>query len=136
MNVRNIKARYGVAAFVILAFLFWYVATPVVRVHYSKEGKDELRLIWNTQHTLHKEGILPGQTTFNTGPIFPDKHFFMIFDWWNEKGLQRCIDIAPEWGSAIDIVLDNRGKIDTTKTPPDVIERLKQCEGEPDPFRP
>lgn len=36
----------------------------------------------------------------------------------------------------MDIYLDGSGKIDTTKTAPDIIARLKKCEGEPDPFRP
>ncbi|MBX8487094.1 hypothetical protein [Pseudomonas cichorii] len=135
MNAKNIKARYVIGALVILPLLFWYVATPVVHVHYSEKGTDELRLIWNTQHNIHKEGMLPGQATFDTGHVFPNSEFFMVFDWWSKKGLQRCIDITPKWGGTIDIYLDESAKIDTARTSPDVIARLKQCAGEPDPFR-
>ncbi|MCB2256030.1 hypothetical protein KTQ74_29350 [Pseudomonas chlororaphis] len=136
MSAKNIKARYVIGALVVFPLLFWYMATPVVRVHYSKEGTDELRLIWNTQHNIHKEGMLPGQATYDTGHIFPNEKFFMNFDWWNKKSPRRCINITPKWGSAIDIFLDGAGRIDTVKTAPDVIARLKRCEGDPDPFRP
>ncbi len=135
MSAKNIKARYVIGALVVFPLLFWYMATPVVRVHYSKEGTDELRLIWNTQHSIHKEGMLPGQATYDTGHIFPNEKFFMNFDWWNKKTLRRCINITPKWGSAIDIYLDGAGRIDTVKTAPDVIARLKRCEGDSDPFR-
>ncbi|UVE46411.1 hypothetical protein KS461_03760 [Pseudomonas chlororaphis] len=135
MSAKNIKARYVIGALVVFPLLFWYVATPVVRVHYSKEGTDELRLIWNTQHSIHKEGMLPGQATYDTGHIFPNEKFFMNFDWWNKKILRRCINITPKWGSTIDIYLDGAGRIDTVKTAPDVIARLKPCEGDSDPFR-
>ncbi|MBX8592968.1 hypothetical protein K5D56_26720, partial [Pseudomonas cichorii] len=103
MNAKNIKARYVIGAFVTLPLLFWYVATPVVRVHYSEKGTDELRLIWNTQHSIHKEGMLPGQATFDTGHIFPNNDFFMRFDWWTDKGAQRCFYVTPKWGRTIDI---------------------------------
>ncbi|MBN6715851.1 hypothetical protein [Pseudomonas capsici] len=136
MNAKNIKSRYIVGVLAILPLLFWYVATPVVRVHYSEKGTDELRLIWSTQHSIHKEGMLPGQATFDTGHIFPNNDFFMIFDWGSKKGFRRCIDITPKWGGAIDIYLDESGKIDTAQTSPEVIARLKQCKGERDPFRP
>lgn len=136
MSARNIKTRHVIGALIVSPLLFWYVATPVVRVHYSKEGTDELRLIWNTQHNIHKEGMLPGQATYDTGHMFPNEKFFMNFDWWNENSLRRCINITPKWGSAIDIYLDGKGRIDTAKTGPDVIARLKRCEGDADPFRP
>ena len=136
INVKRIKARYVIGALIVLPFSFWYVATPVVHVHYSKEGVDELRLIWNTEHNIHKERMLPGESTFDTGHIFPSDKFFMMFDWWSGTKLRRCIDITPKWGGAIDIYLDANGHIDTSRTPPEVISRLKRCEGDSDPFRP
>ncbi|WP_392397425.1 hypothetical protein [Pseudomonas coronafaciens] len=135
ISVKHIKARYLIGAFIILPALFWYVAIPVVRVHYSKEATDELRVIWNIQHNIHKEGMLPGQGTYDIGHIFPNDKSFMNFDWWNEKSLRRCIAIMPKWGDAIDIYLDGSGRIETAKTGPDVIARLKRCEGDADPFR-
>ncbi len=59
----------------------------------------------------------------------------MRFDWWTDKGAQRCVYVTPKWGRLIDIYLDEAGRIDTAKTDPDVMSRLKQCEGERDPFR-
>ncbi|MGW8464606.1 hypothetical protein [Pseudomonas sp. CLCA07] len=126
-----------VAALLLFAtLLFWYVTLPRVVVNYPKDGKEELRYIWNTQHRIDKGGMLPGQGTADIGHIFPDKEFFMMFDWWSDKGLRRCIDITPKWGRTIEINLDETGRIDTARTAPDVIARLKQCEGERDPFRP
>ncbi|MEB0224636.1 hypothetical protein RHM58_23760 [Pseudomonas sp. 10S4] len=136
MNARKIKFRHAVLFVLVALLLFWYVATPLIRVHYSKEGTDELRLIWNTQHNIHKERMLPGQATFDNGHIFPNEDFFMMFDWWTDKGFQRCIDITPKWGSALDIYLNGAGRIDTVQTSPNVIARLKPCEGDADPFRP
>lgn len=129
INARKIKARLVVLFALIALLTVWYVATPVARAHYSKERTDELRLIWNTQHNIHKERMLPGQATFDTGHIFPNEKFFMMFDWWTDKGLRRCIDITPKWGSALDIYLNETGRIDTAKTSPNVIARLKACEG-------
>jgi hypothetical protein len=115
---------------------FWYVATPSVLVHYSDEGTEELRSVWDTQHRIYRERILPGQATVDTGHIFPNSDFFMVFFWGTAKGSQRCIDITPKWGRKIDIYLDATAKIDIAKTSPDVVARLKRCDGEPDPFRP
>lgn len=57
--------------------IFWYVATPRVAVYYSKDGKGELRYIWNTQHRIDKCGMLPGEATADLGHIFPNDQFFM-----------------------------------------------------------
>ena len=136
LSVRRLKARYVLGAIVIGSLLFWYLALPIVRVHYSKGATDELRYIWNTQHSIHKEGLLPGQATYDTGHIFPDRNFFIIFDWWSEKSLRRCIDITPQWAGAMDIYLNAAGRIDRAATSPEVMAHLKQCEGEAGPFRP
>lgn len=114
--------------------IFWYLTLPRVNVNYPNDGKYELRYIWNTQHRIDKGGILPGQGTVDIGHIFPDKSFFMRFDWWSKSGLRWCIDIIPKWGKTLDIYLDEVGRIDTVKTAPDVIARLKQCKGESNPF--
>jgi len=39
-------------------------------------------------------------------------------------------------GRLIEYPLDETGSIDLDKTGPEVIKRLKKCEGESDPFRP
>ncbi|RMT25994.1 hypothetical protein ALP50_03632, partial [Pseudomonas syringae pv. spinaceae] len=138
-KANNAKFRYGrwvLGALLICPIAFWYVASPVVAVNFSHEGKEEFRYIWNTQHRIYK-GDMPkgGGSAVEFSYIFPDKDFFMMFDWWTDEGFQRCIDITPEWGRTIDVYLDDIGRINTTKTTPDVIARLKQCVGQPDPFR-
>lgn len=121
----------------LLALLvFWYVMLPRVVVNYPKDGKEELRYIWNTQHRIDKGRMLPGEATADVGHIFPDKDFFMMFDWWSGAELRRCIDVTPKWGTMTEINLDETGKIDTAKTSPNAIARLKPCKGELDPFRP
>lgn len=139
-NVSKSKFRYGRwVLFFLLIFpiAFWYFASPVVAVNFSQDGKEEFRYIWNTEHRIYK-GDMPagGGASVEYGHIFPDKNFFMRFDWWTDKGAQRCVYVTPKWGRMIDIYLDEMGRIDSAKTAPDVIARLKQCAGEPDPFRP
>jgi hypothetical protein len=138
-NASNTKIKYGRWALGILLvcpFLFWYLASPVVAVNFSHDGKEEFRYIWNTQHRIYK-GKMPtgGGASVEWGHIFPDKDFFMRFDWWTDKGAQRCFYVTPKWGWTIDIYLDGTGRIDTAKTAPDIVARLKQCAGEADPFR-
>ncbi|TBN45998.1 hypothetical protein [Pseudomonas sp. BGI-2] len=125
-----------ITLFLLATFLFWYLTLPRVVVNYSKHGADELRYIWNTQHRIDKGGILPGEGTADIGHVFPDKNFFMMFDWWSKKGLRRCIAITPKWGTTTEINLDETGRIDTNTTSSDVIARLQNCKGELDPFRP
>ncbi|MCH5510751.1 hypothetical protein [Pseudomonas syringae] len=139
-KANNAKFRYGrwvLGALLVCPIAFWYLASPVVAVNFSHEGKEEFRYIWNTQHRIYK-GDMPkgGGSAVEFSYVFPDKDFFMMFDWWTDKAFQRCIDITPEWGSTIDIYLDDIGRIDTAKTAPHVIARLKQCVGRPAPFRP
>ena len=135
MNARKIKVRYVVLLALIALLMAWYAAIPAVVIHYSKEGKDELRLVWNTQHEIHRERMLPGKATFDTGHLFPDEDFFMVFFWGPIQGSMRCIDITPKRWATIDIYLKESGRVDINKTLPEVIERLNKCEGEPDPFR-
>ena len=128
--------RLALIALLILPILFSYLATPVVVVKFSHEGEEDYLYIWNTQDRIYK-GEMPkgGGSAIEWGHIFPDKDFFMRFDWWKKRGLQMCIDITPKWGRTINIYVDEVGRIDTAKTAPYVIARLKQCQGEPDPFR-
>ncbi|MBA1231886.1 hypothetical protein G7013_19755 [Pseudomonas viridiflava] len=142
MNTNASKAefRYGrwaIVALLVLTIAFWYLATPVVAVNFSHEGKEEFRYIWNVQHQIYK-GKMPkgGGASVEWGDIFPDDNFFMRFDWWTDKGTQRCFYVTPKWGRTIDVYLDAEGRIDASKTDPDFANRLKQCAGEPDPFRP
>lgn len=139
MSANKPKTKYGrwvLLLLLIAPFVFWYVASPVVAVNFSPNGKEEFRYIWNTQHSIYKGDMPAGGVAVETGHIFPNKDFFMMFDWWTDTKYRRCIDITPRWGRTIDIYLDDVGRIDTAKTAPDVIARLKQCKGDLDPFRP
>ena len=131
---RKLNKGKLITLLLLLLLIFWYQTSPRVVVNYPKDGKYELRYIWNTQHRIDKGGILPGQGTVDIGHIFQDRDFFMRFDWWSKSGLRWCIDITPKWGRTINIYLDEVGRIDTAKTAPDVIARLKQCKGESNPF--
>ncbi|MFV0934118.1 hypothetical protein [Pseudomonas jessenii] len=104
-------------------------------MNYPNDGTQESRYIWNTQHRIDKGDMLPGQATADIGHVFPDKDFFMNFDWRSDKGLRWYIDITPKLGATTEINLDETGRIDTAKTSPVVIARLKKCEGERYLFR-
>ena len=134
--VGKLSKGKALALLLLALFVFWYMTLPRVSVHYSKDGKDELRYVWNTQHSIDRGDMLPGEGTADIGHIFPNKDFFMRFDWWTDKGDQWCIDITPKWGTTTEVNLDKTGKIDTAKTSSEVISRLKQCKGESDPFHP
>ncbi|MGF0239248.1 hypothetical protein ACQR3P_15180 [Rhodococcus sp. IEGM1300] len=126
MTAKRIKFKYLFGALIFMPLLFWYVAVPVVDIYYSKDGKKEIRYIWNTQHSIHKEGMNPGQSTFETGHIFPNEEFFMIFEWGAREDHVRCISITPKW-TRTKIYLDSNGAIDTHKTAPGDLSRIKKC---------
>lgn len=139
MSAKQHKVRYGrwlLLILVILPIALWYFASPVVSVDFSPDSKEEFRYVWNTQDRIHRGDIKHGGSTIESSYIFPDADFFMMFFWWTDRGLQQCIDITPKHWTTLDIYLDATGRIDTTKTAPDVMARLKKCPGEPDPFRP
>ncbi|WP_371355893.1 hypothetical protein ACA087_04305 [Pseudomonas chlororaphis] len=139
MSAKKHKVRYGrwlLLILVILPIALWHFASPVVSVDFSPDSKEEFRYVWNTQDRIHRGDIKHGGSAIESGYIFPDDDFFMMFFWWTDKGFQQCIDITPKRWATIDIYLDAAGRIDTTKTAPDIIARLKKCEGEPGPFRP
>lgn len=127
--------RWILLILVALPIAFWYFGFPVVAVNFSPNSEGEFHYVWNTQDRIHRGDIKHGGSAVEFGYLFSDDDFFMMFDWWTDKGFQRCIDITPKWGRTIDIYLDETGRIDIAKTGPDVISRLKQCTGEPDPFR-
>ena len=126
--------RWLVLALVVLPLAFWYAASPVVAVNFSPNSTQVFRYVWNTQHRIYRGDISNGGSAVEHGHLFPNKDFFMMFDWWTDQGFQRCIDISPKWGKTIEIYLDEVCRIDTVKTAPDVIARLKQCKGESNPF--
>lgn len=110
------------------------MALPRVVILYSKDGAKDISYVLNTQHSILRRDLLPGATTGDVGHIFPDKDFFMMFDWWAEKSPPRCVSIVPRRWHTLEIYLDKFGRIDPAETAPDVFDRLKPCPGQPEPF--
>ncbi len=134
INVRKLKLRHAVLFALIALLTAWYAATPSVVIHYSKEATDELRLVWDTQHQIHRERCFREKRHLML-VIYSPMKIFMVFFWGPIKGHMRCIDITPKRWATLDIYLTESGRVDINKTSPAIIERLKKCEGEPDPFR-
>jgi len=115
-----------IALFFIGLVALWYIAMPRVVVYYSKDGTENISYVLNTQHTIVRGALLPGKTTGDVGHIFPDDKFFMRFDWWNDKGLNHCVNITPRWPTT-EIHLDRNGDIDSSEGSGTDMDRLKQC---------
>jgi len=112
---------------VLLLIVLWrIIVLPTATVHYSKNGADELRFIWNVQHRIYKGGLPPGSSTRDHGSLFPDEKFFMEISWWNDKDLRHCVNITPTW-SYTHIYLDASGDIDLSEGSGTDSGRLKQC---------
>jgi hypothetical protein len=130
------KKRYlvllGLAGF----FVLWRLLTPWVIVNYSSGGRDVLNILWDVNHRIYRGDLAPGRATSDKGDIFVGGNFFMVFFWWDNKGLDRCMSITPKIGGTINIYLDASAEIDTSKTSPEVVGRMKACDREPDPYRP
>ncbi|MNC54356.1 hypothetical protein D3C75_1038350 [compost metagenome] len=112
---------------VFLIIVLWrIIVLPASTVHYSKNGVDELRFIWNVQHRIYKGRLPPGSSTRDYGFLFPDEKFFMEISWWNDKDLRHCVNISPKW-STTHIYLDANGDIDHSEGSGTDADRLKQC---------
>jgi hypothetical protein len=111
---------------VLLIALWQIIVLPTATVHYSRNGIDELRFIWNVQHRIYKGGLPPGSSTRDHGFLFPDDKFFMEISWWNDNALRHCVNITPKWPNT-HIYLDANGDIDYSKSSATDSDRLKQC---------
>lgn len=109
-------------------FLGRLAVLPSVSVHYSTDGKEALKYIWNVQHRIYKGEMPPGGVFSDTGVLFPDEHFFMEVDWWGENVRHHCVRIRPKWPRT-DIYLDAHGDIDTSESGDADLERLQACRG-------
>lgn len=128
--------RWMLLLLTVIPVAFWYLASPVVAVNFSPNSKENFRYVWNTQDRIHRGDIRHGGSAVEFSYIFPEGDFFMMFDWWTDKGFKRCVDITPKRWSTMNIHLDEIGRVDIDRTAPEVIARLKGCPGQPDPFRP
>lgn len=116
---------------VILLIVLWrIIVLPTATVHYSKNGVDELRFIWNVQHRIYKGDLPPGSSTRDHGVLFPDEKFFMEISWWTDKDLRHCVNILPKWSNT-HVYLDANGDIDRSEGSGTDSDRLKQCITDP-----
>lgn len=120
----NIGRWIALSIFALIAC--WYIAMPRVVIYYSKDGIEEISYVLNTQHKIVRGDLLPGRTTGDVGHIFPNDSFFMMLDWWSDKGGSQCINITPKWPTT-EIHLDRSGNIDISKGSGTDTDRLKQC---------
>lgn len=110
-------------------FAVWLIATPTVTVHYSKQAKEMLGAIWNTNDRIYRSaraGLYPGEISVDYGPLFADENFFMEFYWWGEKTRNHCVNVTPKWPTT-HIYLDANGDIDRRDGSGTDTDRLKQC---------
>ncbi len=117
--------RWG-ALLLVAAVVVWYYAPPKVYVSYSKDGTEEMSYVLNTQHTIVRGDLRPGETTGDVGHIFPNEEFFMRLDWWSDNGRSHCINITPKWPTT-EIHIDRNGDIDNSEGSGTDSDRLRQC---------
>ncbi|MNG34793.1 hypothetical protein D3C84_1213700 [compost metagenome] len=48
---------------------------PRVVIYYSNDVTEKISYVLNTQHTIVRGGLLPGETTGDVGHIFPNDNF-------------------------------------------------------------
>lgn len=130
-NVKPTRFRriLAVLSLMISPIAFWYVATPTVTVHYSKDATENLGVVWNTDNRIYRSGrggLHPGETSMDFGHIFPGEGFFMEFYWWGKRTRNHCVNITPKWRTT-HIYLDANGDIDRSEEGGTDADRLKQC---------
>ncbi len=114
----------------LVIYLGWISILPTATVHYSKNGKEDLKYIWNVQHRIYKGDMPPGGAFSDHGFLFPDENFFMMVDWWGKNVRHHCVSITPKW-PITHIYLDANGDIDSSEGSGTDIDRLKPCLGGP-----
>ncbi|MNF26379.1 hypothetical protein D3C76_341960 [compost metagenome] len=111
-----------------LIALWHIIVLPSATVHYSKDGMEELRIIWNVQHRIYKGRLSPGSSTRDYGFLFSDEQFFMEIEWWNKNACAHCVNIIPTWSNTR-IYIDANGDIDHSEGSGTDSDRLTPCAG-------
>lgn len=124
---RSLHTEKWITALLIILLAFWYYAPPRAYIYYSKYGEDEIIYLQHILLDTYEESILPGHSTFFLGQIFPNKEYSIKFDWWHKR-TYNCIHIVPQWPKTT-IYLNMSGNIDTYRTSPSDLARLKPCLG-------
>lgn len=108
----------------LLAFVFWRSALPTATVHYPKDGREELRYVWNVKDQIYRGRFFPGGSVSDKGFLSTDSEFFMEFSWHSDNGRWHCINITPKRPNT-DIYLDADGNIDMSTDGGTDIDQLK-----------
>lgn len=111
----------------VLGFVLWRIALPTATVHYSGEGQNDLRYVWNVQDQTYKGQFSPGGRVSDKGVFSPGDEFFMEFSWQSGESRWHCISITPKWPDT-DIFLDADGNIDMQRGSGTDVDHLKVCE--------
>jgi len=97
--------------------ILWILGTglilPSATLHYPSRAKKELNHIWNVQHRIYREALVPGQSSTDYGVLFPNDDFFMRVDWWGGTA-NGCAVITPTW-KGTNIYLDENGDFDRSE---------------------
>lgn len=117
--------KWWVLFFLLSHMLFWYFATPRVRLHYPETANGKLHVLIITPYEKYSGDVFPGETIGGIGRIFPDENYFMQIDW-NVPGGYRCINVKPEW-PIVDIYLGADGEIDRGSGSGTDSNRLFHC---------
>ena len=88
--------KWWVLFFLLSPMLFWYFATPRVRLHYPEAANGKLHVVIITPYEKYSGDLFPGEAIGGIGQIFPDENYFMQVDW-DVTGGYRCINVKPEW---------------------------------------
>jgi hypothetical protein len=117
--------KWWVLFLILLPMLFWYFATPRVRLHYPETADGRLHVFIITPYEKYSADIFPGETVGGIGRIFPDNDYFMQFDW-NVSGGHRCINVKPKW-PVVDIYLGADREIDRSLVSGTDNDQLFHC---------
>jgi hypothetical protein len=104
----------------------WYVSIPSATLHFPENGIGEVRYQWNTQNRIFRGALLPGESVSDMGAVFPDERFFMVVDWWGNRGGRQCVKITPKWYGT-DIYLDANGNLDLSQEGGTDLDRVMPC---------
>jgi hypothetical protein len=107
-------------------YSYWGFVVPSVDVYYSENATEPLRVIWNTQNSIYRAQVLPGEMTGDFGHLFPDDSFFMEFDFWTDGGAGGCVSITPKWLTT-NIYIGSDGEIDMSPTGGTDTDRIRPC---------
>lgn len=112
-------------------WVIWSTVTPNATLHFPKSGAGEVHYQWNTQHRIYRGALLPGESVSDMGVVFPDERFFMVVDWWVNRGGRQCVKIIPKWYGT-DIYLDANGNLDLSPKGGTDLDRVMPCTNRPE----